>query len=394
MKEQKEWFTGIDYYHNYKEKEIQIDQFVITKPIDLHAHIQVELWYVFDGVAKMEINGKVYQIKKHTYLCLYSHHLYRVYDIEKPLHVIVIKFFIGLFMNMMWEKHEAGRHAELVYQTYPLIDGECDTRIRNLFESIYLEKQRKEFGAYNMMIYEVLELHMLYCRYALRDLQHIVKKDIWYVIQQVIVSPSSMYPIEDVAKELGYHPNYLNKKIKDLTGMTFFDLKQFAKILNACALLHFEELDISYIIDQLGCSSTASFYRMFHKYTGMSPLQYQQCKIFDTKDCYHGQELFLQIIQYIFLHFPSSITIEDCAKTLHIKVHTISKLLEDYESSFTKLLEDIRLLCARTLLEATDIPIIMIAMDCGFGSTTTFQRAFIKKKNCTPSEYRKKYKNV
>lgn len=394
MKEQKEWFTGIDYYNNYKEKEIQIDRLEITKPIELHAHIQVELWYVFDGNAKIEINGKEYQLEKNSFLCLYSHHLYRVYNIQKPLNVIIIKFFIGLFMHMMWEKHESGRNAELVYKTYPMIDGNCDYKIKELFESVYNEKENQDFGAYNMMIYEVLELHTLYCRYALKNINKYTQKDIWYIIQRIILSPSSIYNVEDAAKELGYHPNYLNQKIRQLTGMTFLELRQFAKILNACALLHFEELDISYIIDQLGCSSTATFYRIFDKYTGMSPIQYQQSKILDIEHYYHGKDIYLQIIQYIFVNFTSPITIKDCAQSLGIKEHTISQLLQDYSSSFSKLLEEIRFLYARTLLEATDMSITTIAMDCGFGSTSTFQRIFLKKKNCTPSVYRKKYKNL
>lgn len=394
MEEQKDWFTGIDYYNNYKEKDIQIDRFEIHHPIELHGHIQVELWYVLEGDAKIEINGREYRLKKNAFLCLYTHHLYRVYNIQKPLKVIVIKFFIGLFMHMMWEKHESGRHAELVYNTYPLIDGSCNPKIQELFESVYKEKENQDFGAHNMMIYEVLELHTLYCRYALKNMNNVAQKDIWYIIQRIILSPASIYNVENAAKELGYHPNYLNQKIRQLTGMTFLELRQFSKVLNACALLHFEELDISYIIDQLGCSSTATFYRIFDKYTGMSPIQYQQTKILDTEHYYHGQDVFLQIIQYLFVNFTSPISIKDCAKSVGIKEYAIGQLLQEYSLSFSKLLEEIRFLYARTLLEATDMPITTIAMDCGFGSALTLQRVFFKKRNCTPSEYRKNYKNL
>lgn len=396
MKEQKDWFTGIDYYHNYKEKDIYINCLEIHQPIELQAHIQVELWYVLDGNAKIEINGKEYLLKKDAFLCIYAHHLYRVYDIQKPVNAIVIKFFIGMFMNMMWEKHEAGKNAELVYNTYPIIDGSCDCRIQELFKCVCKEKENQEFGSHNMMIYEVLELHTLFCRYALKntDMNSITNKDIWYMIQRIILSPSSVYRVEDAAKELGYHPNYLNQRVKQLTGMTFLELRQFAKVLNACALLHFEELDISYIIEQLGYSSTATFYRIFDKYTGMSPMEYQQTKILDTKNYYHGKDMYLQIIQYIFINFTSPITIKDCARSLNIKEYTIGQLLQGYSSSFSKLLENIRFLYAKTLLEATDKSITTIAMDCGFGSTSTFQRVFLKKKNCTPSAYRKKFKNL
>ena len=394
MKEQKDWFTGIDYYNNYKEKEIQVEMLEISKPIDLHAHVQVELWYVLDGTAKIDVNGKAYSLEKNAFLCLYAHHLYQIYRIEKKLKVIRIRFFIGLFMHMMWEKHESATHAELVYETKPMIDGSCDPHLKELFESIYLEQEESEFGARNMIVYQVLELHTLYCRYALKDTKKMGEKDVWYIIQQILVSPARAYTINEAARKLGYHPNYLNQKLKQLCGMTFLELKQFAKVLNACALLHFEELDISYIIEQLGCCSSATFYRIFEQYTGMSPTQYQQTMILDQEHYYHGQDRFLKILQYLSFNFTSHITIYDCAQALNIKEYAIDQLLKDYDLSFTSLLEDIRFLYAKTLLEATDKTITTIAMDCGFGSLSTFQRIFQKKRNCTPSAYRKAYRNL
>lgn len=394
MKEQKDWFTGIDYYQNYKEKEIQIEMLEINKPMELQAHVQVELWYVLDGMAKIEVNGKEYLLEENSFLCLYAHHLYRLYDINRQIKVIRIRFFIGLFMHMMWEKHESATHAQLVYETKPMIDGSCDQRLRELFENIYCENQKRQFGSHNMIIYQVLELHTLYCRYALKDTRKIGEKDIWYIIQQILVSPASAYTIKEAASELGYHENYLNQKIKQLSGMTFLELKQFAKVMNACALLHFEELDISYITEQLGCSSAATFYRIFEQYTGMNPTKYQKNMVLDQEHYYHGQDRFLQILQYLSLNFPSQITIKNCAESLHIKEYAIDQLLKDYDLSFIRLLEDIRFLYAKTLLEATDTPITTIAMDCGFGSISTFQRIFRKKRNCTPSQYRKIYKNL
>lgn len=392
MKEQKDWFTGIDYYNNYKEKEIQIEKMEIKKTIDLHAHAQVELWYILDGKAKIDVNGKTYTLQKKSFLCLYAHHFYQVYEIEKPLQVIRIRFFIGLFMHMMWEKHESVTHAQLVYETKPMIDGGCDNRIEELFTSVFYEQEREKFGAHNLIVYRVLELHTLYCRYALEEMRKLDEKDVWYIIQQILVSPAKSYTIHEAASKLGYHPNYLNQKLKQLCGMTFLELKQFAKVLNACALLHFEELEISYIIEQLGGCSQASFYRIFEQYTGMSPSEYQKKKILDCAKYYHGQDIFLKIFQYLSFHFPSNITIQDCAKELNIKVYAIEQLLKDYDLTFKGLLEEIRFLYAKALIETTQIPLTTIAMDCGFGSLSTFQRMFQKKRNCTPSEYRKQLK--
>lgn len=388
MKQQKDWFTGIDYYDNTKEKEIYVEECTITKPIALHAHVQVELWYVLSGSAIMEINGQTYTIGPDSCLCLYSHHLYQIHTIQSDLHVIVIKFFIGLFMHMMWEKHSAGKNAQLVYETHPLIEGTVDPRIFSLFQSVLYESNHSQFGSKNMILYQVLEIHMLHCRYALQTTE---KKDsnlIWDLIQNIIVSPSSDYSLKDSAAMLDYHPNYLNQKIKKMTGMSFFELCQYSKILNACALLHFEELDISYIVEQMGCTSSASFYRIFEKYTGMSPLAYRQNKILDTEHYFCNQEDYLKILQYIFLNFSSPITIETCASNLHMKAYTIESILKPYGHSFFQMLEDVRYMYACILLKATTMPITQIALDCGFSSASNFLRMFSKRSHLSPSEYR------
>lgn len=394
MKEQKDWFTGIDYYNNYKEKEILVEKLELSKEIDLHAHAQVELWYVLEGKAKMDVNGKTYPLEKNAFLCLYAHHLYKVYGIQKRLKVIRIRFFIGLFMHMMWEKHESATHAQLVYETKPMIDGSCDKHIEELFISILTEQEEEKFGARNLIVYRVLELHTLYCRYALDDTRKVDERDIWYIIQQILVSPAKSYTVHEAANELGYHPNYLNQKLKQLCGMTFLELKQFAKVLNVCALLHFEELEMSYIVEQLGDCSPATFYRIFEQYTGMSPTEYQRTMILDQEHYYHGQDCFLKILQYMSFHFMGNITIQDCAQELNVKVHSIERLLKDYDLTFKSLLEDLRFLYAKSLIETTNIPLTTIAMDCGFGSLSTFQRIFQKKRNCTPSAYRKRIKNL
>ena len=388
MKPQKEWFTGIDYYDNTKEKEIFVEECILTRPISLHAHVQVELWYVLSGSAIMEINGQTYSIGPDSCLCLYSHHLYQVHSIGSPLHVIVVKFFVGLFMHMMWEKHSAGKNAQLVYETHPLIDGSIDSRLASLFQSVLYESNHSQFGSENMILYQVLELHMLHCRYALQTTE---KRDgdlVWNLIQNIIVSPSSEFSLKACANQLEYHPNYLNQKIKQMTGMSFFELCQFSKILNACALLHFEELDISYIVEQLGCTSTASFYRIFEKYTGMSPLEYRQKKILDSDHYFCGQEDFLKILQYVFLNFSSSISADSCASYLHMKAYTIDSILKSYGYTFFKLVEDVRYLYACVLLRATSMSVTQIALDCGFSSASNFFRMFSKRSQLSPSEFR------
>ena len=54
MKEQKDWYIGTDYYVDYKEKRIQVQQLVVEEPVEQQLHEQAEMYYILEG----ELEGK------------------------------------------------------------------------------------------------------------------------------------------------------------------------------------------------------------------------------------------------------------------------------------------------------------------------------------------------
>ena len=74
---------------------------------------------------------------------------------------------------------------------------------------------------------------------------------------------SKTVPMEEYAKAAGMTTVTLNRKIVRRCGYTFFQLQKMGKIFNACALLHFPDLNIQYISDYLGFTNIEDFYRVF-----------------------------------------------------------------------------------------------------------------------------------
>ncbi len=64
------------------------------------------------------------------------------------------------------------------------------------------------------------------------------------------------------------------------------------------------------------------------------------------------------------------------------------ELSETYNTTLGEILTDLRLQHACKLLETTDYVLEYVAMQSGFGTSRTFYRAFKKKYNLTPTEYR------
>ena len=389
MQQQNDWYTGIDYFQSYKEQDIQVEEQSLAQPVPLTRHERVELWYVLKGDGDILVNGVLHTVQQDSFLCLYAHHLYEVSCVRKPLRVLRIQFYIGLFMHAMWEKHPRGRNASLVYET-PACLRCADSEVLQLFHRAQQESYGNAFGSRNMLMYIVLQIHMLFCRYALQESMEEEQSPVWKLIKRTIVASQEHTTLQDAAAKLQLHPRYLNQKIKDACGYSFTQLRSFGKIINACALLHFEDLSISYIVDLLSYSSTAGFYRQFQAWTGMSPLDYQKHRI-------SGQCSFLLPQRFVFADyaiplsaFSQDITLEDMARECHRKSYELEQLLkQEYHTSWTQELMAVRVHQAAALLTATKRTITSIAMDCGFSSLAVFERHFAACMGCTPEQYRK-----
>ncbi len=89
------------------------------------------------------------------------------------------------------------------------------------------------------------------------------------------------------------------------------------------------------------------------------------------------------------------ITIKDLAKDLNLSVSQVNRILkEEYNATFHAKLMGRRLMHGKNNLVRTDRSIETIASKIGFSSVAGFYVAFKKEFGMTPSEYRKKYKEV
>lgn len=179
MKQQNDWYTGINHYDNYVEKEIGIERRIIDGPTDPYLHERVEIFYVLSGKGAISVNGYAYDAVPGSLFCMYSHHFHHVEAVEEKLDVAVIRFHIGLFMYMSWEKHPKHANARLVYDTKPMVrlSGEEKEEVEALVRSLLREAKEARFERLNMIEYKTLELHAYYCRYAYEEIGKASRKE-------------------------------------------------------------------------------------------------------------------------------------------------------------------------------------------------------------------------
>ena len=87
------------------------------------------------------------------------------------------------------------------------------------------------------------------------------------------------------------------------------------KIYNACALLHFPDLNLQYISDYLGFTNIEDFYRVFKRYQKVSVREYQTRHIGNGVQM-QSEEEGLQILEYLLLHFQKPFQIREMEQEL------------------------------------------------------------------------------
>lgn len=393
MERQKDWFTGINYHDNYKEQEIILEEQVLAQPGKPGFHEQVELLYVQDGEGELEVNGLCYPMKRGSFFCLYAHHFHGVTRIKQPVRVFSVKFYIGLFMYRSWEKHPKNAHEKLVYDTCPYVflKGKERAFTEGIIAHLREEKEGQDFEKKNLIVYFTLALHAYHCRYAYAVIgkQTREKSPVWKAVENTILSTQEKISLEKLALEAGCIERTLNRKIKEASGYTFFQLQQYGKVLNACALMHFPELSLDYIGDLLGFSSKTAFYRVFGQYMGMTPREYQERSILGNVAVQRRESLGLQILQYLHLHFHEEISLQDVCTACAIKPYTAMQMFTDiFGKNFAQLLSEIRIAYSCSYMRAADTSLLEISGRCGFNSFSTFQREFAICMGQTPGEYR------
>lgn len=101
-----------------------------------------------------------------------------------------------------------------------------------------------------------------------------------------------------------------------------------------------------------------------------------------------------KIVQYCNDHYADAISIDDICAHLKVSRSHVSHLFHDkFKTGFCEYINALRLNDAEHLLKSTDDSVTTVALDCGFSTVRTFNRAFLKKHGVSPTAYRSDYFN-
>ena len=96
-----------------------------------------------------------------------------------------------------------------------------------------------------------------------------------------------------------------------------------------------------------------------------------------------------QIRQHLANPSDPCTSLEQVAGRLHRSARTLRRHLQELNTSFQQLLDEVRFDRARHLLTQTELPIYLIAEQLGYSETASFRHAFQRWSGQTPSLYRR-----
>ncbi|MEV5970254.1 DJ-1/PfpI family protein [Streptomyces sp. NPDC051921] len=98
---------------------------------------------------------------------------------------------------------------------------------------------------------------------------------------------------------------------------------------------------------------------------------------------------------HITRHLGSPLTLADLAASAHISERQLTRIFKaELGTTPSAYVESARVERARHMLESTDATLERITSSCGFGTTDTLIRAFRRRLDTTPMEYRRRFRAV
>lgn len=103
-------------------------------------------------------------------------------------------------------------------------------------------------------------------------------------------------------------------------------------------------------------------------------------------------ERILKIQEYIQKNYENQISLNELAELANMTPSAFSRFFKLHAGkNITDFIIDYRLGIAARFLVDTTKPISEICYDCGFNNLSNFNRTFLKKKGCSPKDFRKSY---
>lgn len=282
-------FKTISIADLINQPQIQVD-FLVDKFEDMvepeniefpHKHNFYEILWITKGNSNQNIDFKNYTISEHTlfFISPGQLHLFEEWEnIEGFVVLFTEQFFLQIFQNknILFElSYLDNLHGN---PFLPLKD-EDKKALEPIIDLLYQESKNNEQIAETVQALLLILLRRIQKLFSIQSNQKSNKHQI--VIFKQFKNLVELYfakniPISQYASLLNISAHQLNSFVKATCGKTTTEIIKERVVLEAQQLMHFSELSVSQIADQLGFEDSSYFARYFKKHIGLSPQEFRK----------------------------------------------------------------------------------------------------------------------
>ena len=353
------------------------------------------IFCVASGSGTVVINGVPFSVGKGSFGWLQAYHMFRFEpQWGGSLELICCAFDYASASYVTYRNSLAITRAVMM-ECAPVLElaGQEEARVRRLFTEFLEEGKRGDASGQLMQYALFLELTSLFLRYGSRMAEagrKCRKTPAWDYVQYLFTYSNENLTLQRLADEFKTTPRRVSCELKLMTGESFSELLERARINRACDMMHFGGLSMRYIVYYTGFHSETAFYRSFRRVHKMTPAEYRE-QFLNGQDSGRGpiDASALVVLHYIFCHYREPVTILSASRELFLEKNSINPLLKNnFGADFQQILTKLRMIYAEGLIRADQLSVADAACACGYSSPHTFIRIFKGTYGVTPGEYR------
>lgn len=258
-----------------------------TRFIDFpeHGHDYMEFMYVYSGKITHVIGTATITLEQGDILFLNRHARHSIkmageedvginFILSNPFLKVV---FHQIRNNPVMSEFLTNNFEETGVEEYLFFRTKDNFPIRNLMDNLIYAIVNHSQEVYSGLV-SLLFTYLAYYRDTLVNSQRHSSPEA-ILRREVLDYLDQHYPnatLTELAKNLGYNPAYLSRRIRNVTGKTFQRLLQSQRLKIAKKLLCATSLSIEEIIHSVGYENQSHFYRVFLKTCGVTPHEYRK----------------------------------------------------------------------------------------------------------------------
>ncbi|MDO4701911.1 AraC family transcriptional regulator [Erysipelotrichaceae bacterium OH741_COT-311] len=381
----------------------------IDAPTITLIHSSARFLYLKKGKGTISVNGIEYKIVENCMIAIIPWDVTKITEVEEPLEFYKIIYnsnFINGYLRTIYNPTSSKisifkdisnhpvtlfmeKEADKILECIMDLKDECGSEgIESAFESNALSN--------TYIISLLIRMMVIFLRMSKQNYISIAANkelnDINDIFRYIYSHLQEKITLEKLSKIFFMSESTIYNHLQLNLGFTFNELLNEMRITKSLDLLMYSDMSLQEISETVGYADASHFIRSFVSKHNVTPKEYRKAYQ-NTDEIIRKKEesIAFKVLEYIGTHFLNDkFNAISTAKHFNINVTDLNYIIMfQMEKTFDDYVEWLRISKACELLITTDLAITDIAIEVGYNTTRTFQRAFTRIRKVSPGHFRR-----